>query len=425
VSPTLLAVLPLLLGSSPAAAEAGADSLHWLDRPIARVEILGLRRTRPAVVRRELSCVEGDRLDWAKLEWDRLRLLDLDLFARLEISAQRDSILERPVLRVIAQERPTGFLLPNLEYDEEDGLTYGAFGAELNLGGRGWRAGFSGGWGGRRYVSVSAGAPWIAGRRLAATAAFTRSRERNRGEAQREDRLGASLTLAPTRGPRWSFPMSLGGEEVRAVPDPPDTARGARTDDHRWVGAGVRRDTRGSPARAVRGSLASLRAWGHGGILGGSTSFVRYECDLLRLFPTGERSALTLAARWTGSHGPVPPFLRLGLGGPSSLRGHEPGEHRGTSRWIAWTEERFPLLARREFALPSGRHVFDVTVDGAVFLDAGSVWERDQLRRGRARVRWGGGGGLRVLLPFVSILQCDAATDGRRVLVQVLTGLRM
>jgi hypothetical protein len=30
-----------------------------------------------------------------------------------------------------------------------------------------------------------------------------------------------------------------------------------------------------------------------------------------------------------------------------------------------------------------------------------------------------------VLLPFVSILQCDAATDGRRVLVQVLTGLRM
>jgi outer membrane protein assembly factor BamA len=287
------------------------------------------------------------------------------------------------------------------------------------------RGGFSAGWGGRRYVHASVASPWILGRRLAVGAAIERSRDRNRGEAQQEDRSGLALSLAPTRGLNWRFPLDAGWEGVETRPDPPDSLRPVRRDDHRWLGAGVRRDTRGSPARAVRGSVLGLRAVGHGGLLGGSTSLLRYECDLLRLVPTGGRSSLTLASRCAWSRGDVPSFLRLGLGGASTLRGSAPGEYRGESRWFGWVEERFPLLPAREYTVAGGRYTLDVTVDGAIFLDAGSVWSGDALQRGEARARWGGGVGLRILLPLLSLVQCDVGTDGRAVLVHTLTGLRL
>jgi outer membrane protein assembly factor BamA len=412
-------------GAARGAPPAEADSAHWRDRPIVRVALDGLGRTRPFVLLRELSCREGDRLDWERLERDRLRLLDLDLFARVVLRAERDSASDRPVLGVEVRERPTRYLLPNLEYDEEDGFTYGLFGAELNFAGRAWRGGFSSGWGGRRYVSVAAGAPWVAGRRLAAGLACARSRQTNRGEEQQEDRVSASAALAPTRGPRWSFPCELGVETVRTDPEGPDSLRPSGRDDHRWLGAGFRHDSRDSRVRALRGSVVGLRAVGHGGILGGSTSLQRYELDLLRTVPTGGGSALTVAGRGSWSRGGVPRFLRLGLGGASNLRGHDISEYRGENRWFGWVEERFPLMAQREFRLAGDRETLDLTIEGDLFADVGSVWDGDALQRGVARMRWGAGAGLRFLVPWISVLQCDAATDGRRFRLHVLTGLRL
>lgn len=402
-----------------------ADSLSWRTRPITRLELIGLDRTHPSVVLRELSCREGDRLDWERLARDRLRLLDLDLFARVELYAEPDSAGDGPVLGVELRERPTRYILPNLEYDEEDGLTYGLFGAELNFAGRAWRGGFSSGWGGRRYLAASVGAPWFAARRISVGLGAARSRENNQGEKQREDRASVGLAFAPTRGTRWSFPFDLGVEEIRIDPAGPETPRASRTDDHRWCGGGFRWDSRDSRARSRRGSVVGLRAVGHGGVLGGSTSLVRYDLDLLLTRPTPRRGALTLASRCSWSRGRVPSYLRLGLGGASTLRGYDVAEFRGDSRWIAWVEQRFPWMSQREFRLPRARETLDLTIDALVFADVGSIWDGDALQGGRARARWGSGLGLRLLMPLISVLQWDVATDGRRVRLHVLAGLRM
>ena len=72
-------------------------------------------------------------------------------------------------------------------------------------------------------------------------------------------------------------------------------------------------------------------------------------------------------------------------------------------------------LPPREFTLPRARMTIDVTVDGALYVDAGTIWEGDALQRGRARGRWGAGARLTFHHAAGSRLRLDLATDGSRV----------
>jgi hypothetical protein len=99
---------------------AGESGL-WIDRPLAAVEIRGLQRTRPLVVLREVSVHVGEPLDWSRLERDRLRLLDLGLFAGVDLVPRRDRALDRPALEIRVRERPGFVALPTLSWEEGQG----------------------------------------------------------------------------------------------------------------------------------------------------------------------------------------------------------------------------------------------------------------------------------------------------------------
>jgi outer membrane protein assembly factor BamA len=393
------------------------------------IEVTGLRRTRPEVVLRELPLRAGDPVDWTRLERSRFRLLDLHIFADVGFRPRRDPATDRPVLEVRVVERPDWYALPTFEYEEEVGFTLGLSATTLNLGGMARRAWASVGWGGHRYVSGGYATNWAIGRRLGLGLGATRQRGRNLSQGTIEERTGGSVAIAPARGPRVSFPCGLGWEEVRSRPDP-EPGRGfdgvaeRGRDDHRWMQAGARVDTRDYRARPRRGGVLAAYASAHGGLLGGTTAMERYALDAMVVRPAGP-VVVTVGSRAILSRGGVPSFLRLGLGGATSLRGHAPGEYEGENRWIGWLEGRFPLFSRHEVTLPAPlTGTADLTIDGAVFLDAGSAWEAGEMSRGVARGHWGAGAGLRLVLPLAGLLNVDLATDGRHVEAHVLTGPR-
>jgi outer membrane protein assembly factor BamA len=393
------------------------------------VEIRGLRRTQSVVVFRELSARSGQPLDWNSLERDRLRLLDLGLFAAVDFVPRRDRGLDRPVLEVRVLERPVFLAAPTLSWDQGHGFTYGASATTLNLGGMARQVWVSGGAGARPFGEAGYASRWAFGHRLGLSMTGSLLRERNLPQRTIESHAGGNLWLSPARGPHISFPVGTGWEEVRTKPDPhpaagPPDSVVRRRYDHRWVEVGARIDTRDYRARPRRGEVLAVRAAAHGGLLGGTSALERYALDAMLVRPTGG-AILTIASRTILSRGGVPPFLRLDLGGATDLRGHPPDVYVGDNRWSGWVEERVPLFPRMEFPLPPPvSATADVTIDGAVFIDAGAAWNRGDWSDGRVHGHWGAGAGLRLTLPFVSLLSLDLATDGNRVRADALAGLR-
>jgi outer membrane protein assembly factor BamA len=431
--PVLLAVLlmkaPFAAASVPPADPAPRDPGLWIDRPLLAVEIQGLRRTHPLIVLRELSARVGAPLGWDRLERDRLRLLDLGLFASVAFLPRRDRDLDRPILEVHVRERPDFLALPTLSWEEGHGFTYGSSVETLNLGGMARAAWVAAGTGARRYVQAGCSTRWAFGRRLGLSAQGSQRRSRNLSQGTIERHTEISTGIAPTRGSHLSFPCGAGWEHVHVQSDEhpvPDFTGGAtpRRDDRRWVEIGARIDTRDYRARPRHGEVFAVRGAANGGLLGGSMAMERYALDAMLVRPTGA-AIFTIASRTVLSRGGVPSFLRLDLGGASDLRGYPPDVYQGNDRWSGWVEERFPLLPRLEITIPAPfSNTFDLTVDGAVFVDAAAIGSRGDWARGRVRGRCGAGAGLRLVLPFAGLLSLDLATDGRGVEAHALAGPR-
>lgn len=397
-----------------------------MDRSLARIELLGLDHTRAVVVTRELSARVGFPLDPRALERDRLALLDLGIFARVLVRAHRDSTTGCPILRIEVAERPTSYALPIAEYDPETELSYGGIYESSNFRGRreSLRAGAV--FGGRRSYFFGYGAPWVAGHRLGIGVSLYDSDTPKPTERIREARTGMALELRPGKTRNAGFLLAPLWEEVRTRPrdrnDPDPPPR--ESDEHRSLLLGAFRDSRSFRLRATQGTMVSVTAARHGGVLRGDVDLWRSTLDLLQVLGTGRESGLTLASRLVYTRGDVPRYLRLNLGGAYTLRGYDHGRYGGESRWIGWVEERFPILAKRTFRWPRSTREIDLTIDGVAFTDAGVIWDGREFEQGHADVRFGGGAGLRAYLPLVGVLRLEAAYgDGFRV--HASSGIRL
>ena len=401
------------------------DARLWVDRPLESIEVEGLERTDPRVVRRELRVRAGEEVDWDRVESDRLRLLDTGLFADVRTDVRRDSQSSRPVLIFRLEERPSVALLPLLQYDPEDGWSYGVYLGDRNFRGRAERLAVSGLWGDKRGAALGYAVPWLAKRRIGLGASLFISDQEKSTERIRERKYGVAWSISPARDYQRRVSFFSGQEQARTRPlDAEDPLAPPRErEDHRWVGLQLSMDTRDYRVQARHGVVLRTSLTQHGGPLGGDADFVRYGMDALVTVPTPRETAFTLASRAQISDGPVPTYLRQNLGGVNTLRGYPQGQFGGESRWIGWAEERIPLLGRRTFRA-LGRNL-DVALDLAFFADIGAIWDRNALLDGDVRGRWGAGGGLRMIVPWVDLARIDVGTDGEHVEIYAVGGIRL
>ncbi len=104
---------------------------------IERIDIVGNKRTRDEVIRRELRLYEGDAYNRVLVDRARRRLTALDFFEKINFREDPGSAPDKVVIIIELVEKSTGSLNFSAGYSTNDGVVLGVSLAERNFMGRG------------------------------------------------------------------------------------------------------------------------------------------------------------------------------------------------------------------------------------------------------------------------------------------------
>ena len=413
---------------------------------LGKVEVDGIRRTRRRVVTRELTVRPGEILARKKLADSQQRIYDTGLYSDVVFERGNiDSATSVADLLLTVRERKMAWVDGGLGYGTLDQLRLTTEWGHRNLGHEGIRFTVSGRMGvvvtnpvfpvarwklGNRRVDASVSQPWTFGTRTQATLGgyaeeVVRTQTGVRRFLERPLRAnGAALAFRRnlTRETRGTF--SLEHRHVlsdSALPLAAGVEKSSYTT--RRVGLSVERDTRVNPFDPKAGSDLIGNMVVAGGVLQGSARFTKFSVGASAYLPVRRRYTLAMRIQSGyvnpfGHYGTrsdtlrelelIPQEDRFVTGGASSVRGYfeneigfrasppDSGFRGGEVLLLGSVEARFPLVW---------------ILSGAVFMDAGNVWERPEditLKRiftvtgpgaGYSDMRWSVGAGVRIATP--------------------------
>jgi len=368
---------------------------------IERINIVGNFRTEDKVIRRQFRLAEGDAYNRLLVEAARKRLRGLGFFKSVDITTEPGSAPDRVILMVNVVEQPTGELSFGAGYSTTEGVIGDVSITERNLMGKGQyvRLGFSGSLE-RAQVDFSFTEPNFLDRNMAAGFDLFHKEVDLRDVASfRQRDTGGNL--------RVGFPIAdntqlglryrLQREEIY---DPTANAslavkEAAEEGEVLVSSAGytIAYDTRNLPQQPTSGVFASFSQDLAG--LGGDVNYIRSVADARGYYPITNK--ITLVGRVQGGviEGWGDKDLRLTdlfFKGGETIRGFERAgygprdacESPATGRrvpkcrrdalggkyyWATTAEIRFPFPL-----IPDS-----LGMQGAVFVDAGSLWEPSAL----------------------------------------------
>jgi outer membrane protein assembly factor BamA len=387
---------------------------------ITGIAVFGNKTTKSEIIMRELTLGVGDSVTVEALQYCQERVYSLGLFNRVSIACPP---MDSTVLMVEVDERWFLYPVPLFGTVERD-ITHWFYGLGVkheNLGG--WNeklfAGFVLGY--NPWVSLFYADPWIFGSQqlyFETTLSYQKSVNKSRiaqgdGPDFDESRYGLSGTL----GKRLSKFHTLwleGGYTVVEARDAPAghllSERGA--DRYATLGFGTRYDTRNLKEYATDGmyAAATVRKKGLGF---GPVDFTQAVVDVRGYLPLLSRVSLAARSFGVACSGPsIPNYEHQFFGFSERIRGHFEEEVEGENMAGVSVELRYAIVPAfylyvpdvpvREFA------TWKLAVYGAVFGDAGMVWNRQDNPRSRS-VPHGGGVGLHLLAPYGAVLRVDRA----------------
>jgi len=362
---------------------------------IERINIVGNYRTQDQVIRREFSLAEGDAFNRLLVEAARRRLRSLGFFKTVDIQTEPGSAPDRVVLIVKVEEQPTGELSFGAGYSTSEGVIGDISITERNLMGKGQyvRLGFSGSLE-RAQVDFSFTEPHFLDRNLAAgfdlfhkevdfsnVASF---RERNTGGNLR---MGFPIANNTQLGLRYRFER----EEIYDVSNNASLAiqQSEGVSNVSSVGYTVAYDTRNLPQQPSSGVFVSFSQDLAG--VGGDVNYFRSVVDSRGYYPLTQKIVLVGRVQggaiegWGGQDirltdlffkggETIRGFERAGYGPRDACEDPSSGKRvKNCSRdplggqlfWAATAEARFPIPF-----VPD-----NLGIQGAVFVDAGSLWD--------------------------------------------------
>ncbi|MCZ8124702.1 MAG: outer membrane protein assembly factor BamA [Magnetospirillum sp.] len=357
---------------------------------VERINIVGNVRTTDKVIRRELTLVEGDALNTAKLRRSRDRIRGLQFFDRVEITNVPGDAPDRSVVNVEVQEKSTGEVSFGVGYSTSDGPLLDVSLRERNLLGRGQDIRVGGTLSGRRQqVDFSFTHPYFMDRNMSVGLdAFRMQRD-----FQRESGYDYRTTGVV---PRLSYPITeFLAQEVRYTlrnDEITNVAAGASTIVQDAAGSIVlssvghstlydRRDDRQDPTDGYFLRLSNDVAGA-----GGNAKFLRSGLAAGFFYPVAPEYVLAFSGEAGHIFGLSDDRVRLQhryfLGG-DNLRGFRSqgvgprdratgGAIGGNTFYVGTAELQFPTGLPREFGLR-----------GSFFTEAGSLWSFDRPGAGR------------------------------------------
>ncbi len=374
-------------------------------RPIQELQLLGLERTRPEVIIRELHLQRGMEPDSTLLREDLLRLENLELFSDIRQNVLVDS-LGRVILVYSFHERWSMLPIPLIQWDEEMGTSWGFGFLDFNFRGLHEEVTFQWLTGGYRELSLEYLRPWNWDRRLALEFELSRNSFHNSFEDFREENREFRTGVRGFYGENnfWDlgpFYREVFSDSTSKILDP--------SGRDRFMGLQVANrlttyDVLNNPTRGWR-VVASVEV-GEGGNT--APSYSTWDLMSGGVIPLGRRLRLAGGWRWVHQAGRVPAYHNKYTGGSWGVRSYVAG-FRGRPRMaVASLELRAVLLTRRELF----RH-FDFAANGVVFFDWGSSWEEEFVPP-FAKFFSGPGCGLHLYFPLVGLARIEAGYNPAR-----------
>lgn len=370
---------------------------------IERIDITGNTRTRDKVIRREVELGEGDLFASSEIKKSMNNLKRLGYFDNVNILRSRGTTGDRMKLSVDVNERPTGQISMGFGYSSVDKLIGTASISQSNFMGTGIKLDLSGtlSASSSKYV-LGVTEPWLFDRPISAGFdIYNTEKEYPDFKLSKKGfdvRFGFPITKRDTRGY-----LTYKLEDVN-ISDVAPTAstfileqEGKSTESS--IKAIVRRDSRNDAFFPSDGSVVNLSVEYAGGLLGGTSYFLKYEADAVKFFSLPWNTTFSVhgaIGHVQGHDGrTVPIYERYFLGGINTIRGFEtrtvgPKDLLtgdligGDTMMTANAEFLFPLFSEQ-------------AVKGLLFFDAGNAWD-GEVDLGDIRIA--AGTGIRWFSPF-------------------------
>jgi outer membrane protein insertion porin family len=362
---------------------------------IERINIVGNIRTEDHVIRRQFRLAEGDAFNRLLVELARKRLRALGFFKTVEVEAEQGSAPDRVVLMVKVLEQPSGELSFGAGYSSNEGVIGDIAITERNLMGKGQyvRLGFSGSLD-RAQVDFSFTEPYFLDRNMSAGFDLFHKEVNLQDESsfsQRDTggnlRLGFPIADNTQMGLRYRYVQQnifdVDEDASLAVKEAEGTASVSS------VGYTIAYDSRNVPQAPTAGYFASFSQDFAG--LGGDVNYIRSVVDARYYYPITNKITFVgrgQAGNITGWGGEEVRLTDLFFKGGETIRGFERAGYGprdacrspingnvvpicsrdslgGELFWATTAEVRFPFPY-----IPDS-----LGMQGAIFVDAGSLWQ--------------------------------------------------
>ncbi|MDR2613209.1 MAG: outer membrane protein assembly factor BamA [Deltaproteobacteria bacterium] len=384
--------------------EISPRSLVYYDR----ITIVGNEKTRDKVIRRHLEVAEGDLTSQTKLQDSQENLLRSSFFEDVAITPSPSS--ENPEdllnLRVEVKERPTGAFQIGAGYSNYSSIFGTVRLSQDNLFGYGRRISLDANVGGNYSLfNLSFTDPWVGD--IPLMMGFDLFKTFNEYDYYRKESQGFSLRAGYPVFEKFYLSGSYTWEDIDITDVSVVSSRFLREmmgqSKNSVFSVSLRRDTRNHFFQPSAGSTMRLTYGIATSVLGGQTSYSRYELELAKWVPMPFwRGAALMGHMQVGllsqnREGGLPVYEKYMLGGLNTVRGYDWFEisPRDPDTGESIGGEKMGL-ANVEFSFPIIR---DSGLYGVFFYDMGNVWTKDQ--------GWGSGGlkksygaGLRYLSPM-------------------------
>ena len=391
---------------------------------VRRIVVVGNNKTKDIVIQREMTTKIGDKLDEKELQADKNRIMNLNLFTRVEF--QQMQMEGGIVLLVIVAERWYIFPYPIFFINERDWdkVSYGAGlihqnfrGSNVELDGTFW-LGFNPG------VNVRYSNPWIGGKnrfytKLQAFSSKIRSKSLKYPERFQQIIQGANMTF----GKRWGYKTFLSlstGYSRLTVPEEYKevTFSESRTDHLPTMGLSFRYDARDLyhfPSKGIRLDVyASQTGFTQ------TLNYYKYGIDFRFYVPIYKKIVFAARSATDLSQGSLPDYGKSFLGYDERIRGYFNTRKEGDNRAMLGAELRFPIVPIRYVSMGGtassfGSYGNDLPfgLSGEIFYDAGATWLQGQQLHQENFIK-GFGVGLLLHVPYVHVLRLEYAFDQER-----------
>lgn len=339
---------------------------------VGQITVSGNKKTKDYVILREMTLKPGDVLNTNVLGSDLRKVLNLGFFDEVHSEFRDTGNPDVVNINIDVKERPTGTASGGVSYSTADGLVGFIDVSDQNAFGRGDAASLRWEFGAKKNsYNLGFTEPYLLGRPNSLSLNLYDQRQKRTYDSVDYDEAtkGGSVQFGTPLAPDTRGYVTIKAENAENTPLVPGTTLpdsfGPTSSRTRSLTFAVIKDTRDFVLKPSAGGVNKVSLELALPVLGGDTNFQKLSGEMTRFAkagPGGQVWALRLSGGVISGNAPLSD--QFYVGGADSVRGYRYGEFVGTKMFLGNLEYRFNIIKG---------------LQGALFVDAGNAWQKDQL----------------------------------------------